>query len=550
MAKYKGSVELIAGITQKNKEAGNNFALVDAADIQVDDRGKRLNERLDELAAVIGTGNGAPVELSNYYNRTEADKKFATAEALKSYYTKTEADARFETKGALSYYYTKTQAEEKFAKKTDVAGFAKTSDLESLSSALGTLSEDYEYLNSRHASTAAKLQIAENTVAEHETRLHNLERVQGTGGQEFDLSDYYTKDEADEKYASRDEIDNLLAGGADLTQYAKIETVEDHEARISELEALGGVTFDTAEFEDLSTDDKTIIGAINEVATDAFLSFSKATKNEGEISNIKSGSVEVGRAKAATNDAVGRAIHETYATKDELDAVVSGGADLTQYTKTADFLNGTVEVQRAQRATYDAEGNLIHGTYATHTDLAEAVAEAVAGLPQLSQDVGALKWSNQVNTESLENHEERIKTLEGNGGASVDTVRAAKGVIGGAYRTVVSVGGSEDTGYYAAKITEGETGLYVAVVTDKTTTPWTSYVGFVYITNTNTNARGSYICTMTYDWITGNGIAGEVRLSYSAEDKAIVLEVDNFTRKVKRADMTLGGVQRIRIFES
>lgn len=423
MAKYKGSVELIAGITQKNKEAGNNFALVDAADVQVDDSGKRLNERLDELAAGIGTGNGAPVELSNYYNRTEADKKFATAEALKSYYTKTEADTKFETKGALSYYYTKTQAEEKFAKKTDVEGFAKTSDLESLSSALGTLSDDYEYLNSRHASTAAKLQIAENTVADHETRLHNLERVQGTGGQEFDLSDYYTKDEADEKYASRDEIDNLLAGGADLTQYAKIETVEDHEARISELEALGGVTFDTAEFEDLSTDDKTIIGAINEIATDAYLSFSKSTKNECEIGNIKNGSVEVGRAKAATNDAKGRAIHETYATKDELDAVVSGGADLMQYTKTADFLNGKVEVQRAQRATYDAEGNLIHGTYTTHTDLAEAVAEAVEGLPQLSQDVEALKGSSQANAESIENHEERIKTLEEDRVVAVDFYR-------------------------------------------------------------------------------------------------------------------------------
>lgn len=374
MAKYKGSVELIAGITQKNKEAGNNFALVDAADVQVDDSGKRLNERLDELAAGIGTGNGAPVELSNYYNRTEA--------------------------------------EEKFAKKTDVEGFAKTSDLESLSSALGTLSDDYEYLNSRHASTAAKLQIAENTVADHETRLHNLEKVQGAGGQEFDLSNYYTKDETDALYASREEIDYLLAGGADLTQYAKIETVEDLDARISELEALGGVTFDTAEFEDLSTDDKTIIGAINEIATDAYLSFSKATKNEATIDNIKGGSVEVGRAKAATNDAVGRAIHETYATRDELDAAVSGGADLTQYTKTADFLNGTVEVQRAQRATYDAEGNLIHGTYATHTDVLAKYEEFQSHASTTAQRVMDAEDEIANQAERIENHEERIGAIE------------------------------------------------------------------------------------------------------------------------------------------
>ena len=51
MAQYKGSVELISGLTQKN---GGDFPLMDAHAIQVDDTGKRLDEKLSE----IGTGGG------------------------------------------------------------------------------------------------------------------------------------------------------------------------------------------------------------------------------------------------------------------------------------------------------------------------------------------------------------------------------------------------------------------------------------------------------------------------------------------------------------
>lgn len=46
MAEYKGSVELISGLTQKN---GGTFPLVDATAVQVDDTGKRLDEKLKEL---------------------------------------------------------------------------------------------------------------------------------------------------------------------------------------------------------------------------------------------------------------------------------------------------------------------------------------------------------------------------------------------------------------------------------------------------------------------------------------------------------------------
>ncbi len=52
MAKYKGSVELISGITQKN---GGKFMLMDAAAVQYDDTGKSVKDVIGELEA--GAGN-------------------------------------------------------------------------------------------------------------------------------------------------------------------------------------------------------------------------------------------------------------------------------------------------------------------------------------------------------------------------------------------------------------------------------------------------------------------------------------------------------------
>lgn len=46
MSKFVGSIPLIGGITPKNN---GNFALVDAKDVQVDDKGKRLDAALAEL---------------------------------------------------------------------------------------------------------------------------------------------------------------------------------------------------------------------------------------------------------------------------------------------------------------------------------------------------------------------------------------------------------------------------------------------------------------------------------------------------------------------
>lgn len=51
MAAYKGSVELISGITQKN---GGSFPLMDAAAVQYDDTGKNVKQAIEELESASG----------------------------------------------------------------------------------------------------------------------------------------------------------------------------------------------------------------------------------------------------------------------------------------------------------------------------------------------------------------------------------------------------------------------------------------------------------------------------------------------------------------
>lgn len=60
MSEYKGSIELISGITQKG---GGDFPLASAKDIQVDDNGTRLDAKLTEvgkklLPSVTSSDNG------------------------------------------------------------------------------------------------------------------------------------------------------------------------------------------------------------------------------------------------------------------------------------------------------------------------------------------------------------------------------------------------------------------------------------------------------------------------------------------------------------
>ena len=226
MAKYKGSVELIAGLTQKNKAAGNNFALVDAADVQVDDTGKRLNTRLDELAAGIGNGDGTPVDLSNYYNKTEADAAFAKATDLAETNTtlqavKAKADANAEEIAAL-------KASSGNGGNVDLTEYAKTADLENgevtVKSAESAMYATYDEVGrniSQYYALQTDLEQLRNSfdysgqittlqqdVADHETRIANLESGQGGSGESVDLDNYYTKDEADGTFAKTADLEN------------------------------------------------------------------------------------------------------------------------------------------------------------------------------------------------------------------------------------------------------------------------------------------------------------------------------------------------------
>ena len=63
LSNYTGNIVLISGITQKN---GGDFPLVEANAVQVDESGKRLDEKLEELENDIsGIGNAANIKLGH-----------------------------------------------------------------------------------------------------------------------------------------------------------------------------------------------------------------------------------------------------------------------------------------------------------------------------------------------------------------------------------------------------------------------------------------------------------------------------------------------------
>ena len=62
MAKYKGSVELISGITQAN---GQTFPLVDASAVQTDANDKRLDKSLEEIKKNFNTVNASIDEVNS-----------------------------------------------------------------------------------------------------------------------------------------------------------------------------------------------------------------------------------------------------------------------------------------------------------------------------------------------------------------------------------------------------------------------------------------------------------------------------------------------------
>ena len=79
MAEYKGSVELIGGLTPKNN---GDFPLVSARHVQVDDTGKRLDEKLAEIGT--GGGGGTTYNIGNGLKLEESTNTLSVDVATKA----------------------------------------------------------------------------------------------------------------------------------------------------------------------------------------------------------------------------------------------------------------------------------------------------------------------------------------------------------------------------------------------------------------------------------------------------------------------------------
>ena len=64
MAKYHGTTELISGLVQANNQ---NFPLVDASAVQVDDNGKRLDKALEQINERLNNGTAGGGEGTSIY---------------------------------------------------------------------------------------------------------------------------------------------------------------------------------------------------------------------------------------------------------------------------------------------------------------------------------------------------------------------------------------------------------------------------------------------------------------------------------------------------
>ncbi len=81
MAQYKGSVELISGLTQKN---GGDFPLMEAHAIQVDATGKRLDEKLAEIGRGLNESEKANLLILLAVAKNTSDEKMKAYNALLS----------------------------------------------------------------------------------------------------------------------------------------------------------------------------------------------------------------------------------------------------------------------------------------------------------------------------------------------------------------------------------------------------------------------------------------------------------------------------------
>lgn len=152
---------------------------------------------------------GVPTELESYYTKTESDALFATKEQLNNdYYTKTESDNKLSEKADLSSLvdYQPISGMSEYALKTDIP--TKTSELENDSGFV--TSSDVEESLSAYQPISGMNEYALN--ADIPTKTSELINDSGyITSSQIDFSDYYTKEETNATFATKNEIPTMNA---------------------------------------------------------------------------------------------------------------------------------------------------------------------------------------------------------------------------------------------------------------------------------------------------------------------------------------------------
>jgi lysophospholipase L1-like esterase len=164
MAEFKGSIELIDGIKPKNN---GDFPLVSAHDVQVDDTGKRLDEKLAEIGSGGGDGAGYAESAEQSAEAAQTAKEGAEtakneAQALKSEVERKLANGDYKgADGKSAYAYAKdggyAGTEEEFAEDLAKIGGTESGEPEMVLSAnmfdKSTVTSGYVWYRSSAATT-------------------------------------------------------------------------------------------------------------------------------------------------------------------------------------------------------------------------------------------------------------------------------------------------------------------------------------------------------------------------------------------------------------
>lgn len=184
---------------------------------------------------------GVPTELESYYTKTESDALFATKEQLNNdYYTKTESEERFLDKSeVLNDFYTKDETNSTFATKAELP--TKVSELINDSGFISSYTETDPIFTSISATLATKAElptkvseltndsgfITDEAFSAYQpisgmseyalktdipTKTSELTNDSGfITSSQIDLSDYYTKEETNATFATKNEIPTMNA---------------------------------------------------------------------------------------------------------------------------------------------------------------------------------------------------------------------------------------------------------------------------------------------------------------------------------------------------